>query len=143
MHPSRQTVGIARNYVISWVKQNPLGVSAAIRQLNGKLKNRTLPKRLAESIRLAREKPRSNIELNQKTYYQWLRNLKERGSLMPLRRVKDTAVKPWHEMAWLLKQRNPTLKNTAILAKLNGQHPDVSYWQLLRFVHALEAEGAL
>lgn len=84
---------------------------AAIDHLNGHLAAGTLPTRLTWAFANAWDKKRVNSRLNLSTLNKWKAVNKTRGRSAPLKKAKDTEIKPWHGLALTLMARpqKPTI----------------------------------
>jgi hypothetical protein len=134
-----QEIGAARASVLDFIDSQTLPKLRAIRLLNQLYAARKLPAYLMQSVKLAWQKPR-NFKLIPRTYYEWVKERKERGHSEPLVRQKDMSVKPWHGLAFLLRDREPQRKTTDILKQLNQSYPNVSYGKLTRFYEFIDGE---
>lgn len=134
-------IGAARGLILGFIQGQECPVHFAIKRFNQLYAAGALPPQLQCKVKLAWQKPRGFI-LTKSTYGKWTRAKTRRGHSMPLTRQRDISIKPWHSLAWLLKERNPKRKSTDILKQLNQKHAGVSIHQLRRFFAFMRTEEA-
>jgi putative transposase len=123
----------ARRAIREFVESYPGSVIGALTHLNIAHVDGTLSKRLAWAYANCHDKVRHGQTLNKKTYYNWLGNAKERGSLAPAKIEKQIEIQPWHLAAVALKQRPQGSTLTWIHEQLEAHGYTVSYHQVARF----------
>jgi hypothetical protein len=132
-------IGSCRSVVLDAVANRTISMGKHLELLNSRYANRTLSKPLMKAISGAWERPRECL-LTESTIYQWVRNSARRGHHRPLKRQKDYTVYPWHELAFLLKQRNPKMKYTDLHLQVMEKYPDVSINQLRNYFQFVNKE---
>jgi hypothetical protein len=131
-------IGAARDVVLDFIQRQNCSLGFAIEHVNRLYATGRLPNGLKHSFEQSWQKPRGCV-LTRKTVENWRKAKNQRGHSEPLRRQKDTEIKPWHSLAWLRKQRNPDRKITDIHKQLRKKYPDVSIYQLRRFYAFMRA----
>ncbi|MGZ8946416.1 MAG: hypothetical protein ACXW1W_13455 [Methylococcaceae bacterium] len=138
---NHKAIGEARAIVLESISNRTDSLSNYLKILNINFASGTLPAHLMAAIRNAWEKPRACI-LTESTVHKWNANKARRGHDRPLKRQKDYAVKPWHELAYHIKQRNPKAQYKTIHSRLVSKYPDVSIHQLRKYFQFIKRELA-
>ena len=139
MNHTPQEIGAARASVLDFIDSQTCPKRTAIKLLNQLYAVGKLPAYLMQNFKLAWQKPR-NFILTSRTYYEWIKERKQRGHSDPLVRQKDISIKPWYSLAFLLRDREPQRDVTDILKQLSEKYPDVSYGKLTRFYKSIDGE---
>lgn len=129
----QQTILEARARIKQFVDAYPGSVKGALIHLNLDHDADRLPGPLKWAYDHCHDKPRAGTRLAPKTYYNWLADLRERGTLAPARKESDTRVKPWHADAFALRQRPQGSTLTWVHEELVKLGHAVSYDQVARF----------
>lgn len=138
---NHKAIGAAREIVLDSIAGRTGSLCNYLKMLNLRFANGTLPKPLMAALKSAWEKPRAYI-LTDSTVNKWNANKAHRGHDRPLKRQKDYAVKPWHELAYHLKQRNPKAEYKTIHSQLMQKYPGVSIYQLRLYFQFIKRELA-
>jgi hypothetical protein len=132
-------IGSCRSVVLDAVANRTISMGKHLELLNSRYANRTLSKPLMKAISGAWERPRERL-LTESTIYQWAINSVRRGHHRPLKRQKDYAVYPWHELAFMLKQRHPKMKISELYKTMSLKYPEVSIHRLRAYFRFISAE---
>ena len=103
--PEQREINRARASIKRFVEEYPGSLKGALIHLNLVYASGMLSPHLAWAYEHCHAKKRAGQTLNKKTYYNWLEVEKTRGDMTPAVREKDMKVKPWHALAFSLKQR--------------------------------------
>lgn len=142
--PPLTEVGAARALVLDYIELTSLecgSIGAAIDWFKVQYAAKRLPPQLQLKAPLAWQKPRDCI-LTVSTYENWRRERKERGHSLPLVRQKEVGTKPWHSLAYSIRQRSPKQKHKAMLAQLHKTYPDITIYQLTGLYRLIDKELA-
>lgn len=123
----------ARARLRQFVEAYPGGVKAALTHLNVAHAGGMLPGPLAWAYAHCHDKRRDGQKLAPKTYYTWLTNLRERGTLAPGKKLANRRILPWHAPAVALRQRPQGSTLRWLHEQLVGLGHEVSYDQVARF----------
>jgi putative transposase len=134
-------ISAARSVIVDHILNSGCqSIAYAVKLFNWQHRTGQLQANLETAHSQAWQKSRAGI-LSVSTLDKWRANLKKRGHFEPLVRQKDYTVKPWHELAYHIKRRNPKAKQTYIHKRLLKKYPEISIFQLRRFFSFIEKEG--
>jgi len=133
----QRDVDLAIKTIMRWLEAYPGTLKKAVAALDADHRNGQLSAPLVSALSRCHHKksgPKSQSVLSLSTVEKWQIKFKAQGNYIPMTRVKDLSVKPWHEVAIALYCRPQKPCYTAVVAELQKLFiPPPTYDQVYDF----------
>lgn len=129
---SQRSTHLSINIVMDYLKGHGGGLAQAIVDFNSEFKSGTVPEPVLKALGRCLQKDsgvkKSEDILKRSTVYSWDSRFKSQGNYIPMTRIKDMEIKPWHHTLVELVAMNKQQRDIKWMwEQLVIQHPGVTY----------------